>query len=386
MSILLGWLSPVRAIFIWIDFIAFSLVDNVYNIFLIFAKNEVLSLDAVKKLTSNIYILVGILAFFRLAMLLINSIISPDKLYEKKTGMGSLLGRVVLMIVLLIFAPSFIFPALQDLQNEVVDKNVIPRLIMPSAARSVTAKGSNFKRNSSGKYINFDNAGKTMQKIAITSLIRPEERYFEEGLKGSDGKEISQAEQVNAFINSEFPDDSKSGMKALKQDTSALGFKLNSECKKICQKAMIQYHQVISDTKGMNLGRLAGYIGGSRDLEDPDDPDEKEDVYYYEYIAVLTTVTAIFLTYVILSWAIDIAVRSVELAVLRVISPLFIATIVDPKSTQDGGYFNNFIKRYGKTYADLFIKIAIISFAILGLSLIQDTDLFDTVAGVISLW
>ena len=87
------------------------------------------------------------------------------------------------------------------------------------------------------------------------------------------------------------------------------------------------------------------------------------------------------LTYIMLSWSIDIAIRSIELAVLRLISPLFIATIVDPKSTASGGYFNNWLKRYAKTYADLFLKLAIISLAILMISLIQDADIWNTVTG-----
>ena len=356
MSVLLGWLSPVRAIFIWIDAIAFSLVDNVYDLFIRFAKSEVINLKVVKDLSTNIYILVAILAFFRLAVLLINSIISPDKLYEKKTGVGNLFTRLIGMLVALVLAPAFIFPALQEVQNFAIDNDVVQRMIMPS----------------SGRQVNIGNAGKTMQKMVITSLIKPEERFFDEDFD-------DQETQVIAFINAEIPDDVKNGKKFLKGDTSSYGFMLGEECldKSTCVKAMLQYHQVISDShRGFNLARLAGYIGGSIDMENPEDPEaDEEDVYYYEYIAILTTVTAIFLTYVILSWAIDIAVRSVELAVLRVISPLFIATIIDPKSTASGGYFNNFLKRYGKTYADLFIKLAIISFAILAISLVQDADI-----------
>ena len=37
MEILIGWLTPVRVVFLWIDTIAFSLIDNVYDLFQIFA-------------------------------------------------------------------------------------------------------------------------------------------------------------------------------------------------------------------------------------------------------------------------------------------------------------------------------------------------------------
>lgn len=375
MSILLSWLSPIRAILLWLDFIAFSLVDNLFNIFAIFAKSEIISMDAVETLTNNIYVVASIFAFFRLALLLVNSILSPEKFSESKTGVGSIFGRVVIMLALLILAPS-IFKELQYVQDFIINKNIVTRLIMPSSARSV---------DSSDASTEFENAGKTMQKIVITSLIRPDERFF-----GTDEDTQSRREsQVDAFLNSDFPDDSSWEDKLKDSDfTEPYGFVLNTNnCdKKACRKAMLQYHQVISDSdRGFNLLRLDGYIGGSKKIVDPDDPDQKKEaVYYYEYTAVLTTLTGIFLSYVLISWTIDIAVRSIELAVLRVISPLFIVTIVDPKSTQSGGYFNNFLKRYGKTYADLFIKLAIISFAILGISLIQDADIWDSLGVIVS--
>lgn len=360
MDILMGWLTPIRAIFLWIDTIAFSLVDDVYDLFQIFAENQIFSDDAVNALLNNIYVLVGVIAFFRLAVLLINSIIDPEKLYKEKEGLGSILGRVVLMPVLLVISP-IIFKELNNIQNYIVTNNVITRTIIGSnGSNSIEAKKSS---------LYFVNAGKTMQKIVITTLIKPEDEFFVEGEAG-----------VEDYLNNkEIADDSKNGPDELVDQ----GYVDTSICKKNCQKAMAQYHQMISQTSkgGFKLRRLAGYIGGSAEVEQEGSDGDSEDVYYYEYYAGVTTITAVFLTYIMLSWSIDIAIRSIELAVLRLISPLFIATIVDPKSTASGGYFNNWLKRYAKTYADLFLKLAIISLAILMISLIQDADIWNTVTG-----
>ena len=203
-------------------------------------------------------------------------------------------------------------------------------------------------------------------------------------------------EYLTYYLNYEFPDTSTRGPKFLKdleensEDAKKYHIVVREECrkKKACLKALSQYHQMImqSSDGGFKLRRLTGYIGGSLEMQDPynlDDEGDTEDVYYYEYSAGLTTISAIFLTYVILSWGIDIAVRSVEIAVLEVLSPLFMATIVVPESK----YFNNWLKRFGKTYVDLFIKLGTIAIAILLLSLVQDMDIWRTVTeGVISLW
>ena len=366
MNILMGWLTIPRVLFLWIDTIAFSLIDDVYNTFLVFAENQIISSDAVDSLMNNIYILVSLFAFYRLAVLLINSIIDPDKLLEKKKGLSSIFARVVIMLVALVTSP-LIFKELNELQTYIVSENVITRVILNNGSNSIDAR-----RNS--KY--FSNAGKTMQKLVITSLIKPEDQFFVDGESG-----------VYAYLNDKkILDDSKNGPKQIMGDGYDITYVSETDdeslpCKKTCRKAMSQYHQMISQTSrgGFKLRRLLGYIGGSYEAEQEGSNGDSEDVYYYEYYAIVTTITAVFLTYVMLSWSIDVAVRSVELAVLRLLSPLFIATIVDPKSTADGGYFNNWLKRFGKTYADLFLKLAIISMAILFISLVQDADIWNTI-------
>lgn len=384
MSVLMGWLTPIRSICLWIDCVAFSLVDNAYNIFATLATNEVISSDAIVSLRNNIYILVGIIALFRMAVFLITSILTPDKFTTTKDskGISSLFLRLIFMLCAIVLSP-WIFDQLSELQATIVNDNIIMKLFLPSSGKDI---------DSDNLSSNFTNAGKTMQKIVITSLIKPDEQLF-----GTETSSASEREEyLTYYLNYEFPDTSTRGPKFLKdleensEDAKKYHIVVREECrkKKACLKALSQYHQMImqSSDGGFKLRRLTGYIGGSLEMQDPynlDDEGDTEDVYYYEYSAGLTTISAIFLTYVILSWGIDIAVRSVEIAVLEILSPLFMATIVVPESK----YFNNWLKRFGKTYVDLFIKLGTIAIAILLLSLVQDMDIWRTVTeGVISLW
>lgn len=384
MSVLMGWLTPIRSICLWIDCVAFSLVDNAYNIFATLATNEVISSDAIVSLRNNIYILVGIIALFRMAVFLITSILTPDKFTTTKDskGISSLFLRLIFMLCAIVLSP-WIFDQLSELQATIVNDNIIMKLFLPSSGKDI---------DSDNLSSNFTNAGKTMQKIVITSLIKPDEQLF-----GTETSSASEREEyLTYYLNYEFPDTSTRGPKFLKdleensEDAKKYHIVVREECrkKKACLKALSQYHQMImqSSDGGFKLRRLTAYIGGSLEMQDPynlDDEGDTEDVYYYEYSAGLTTISAIFLTYVILSWGIDIAVRSVEIAVLEVLSPLFMATIVVPESK----YFNNWLKRFGKTYVDLFIKLGTIAIAILLLSLVQDMDIWRTVTeGVISLW
>ena len=71
LDILFSWLSIPRMIGIWIDSIAFSLIDNAYNLIVYFAGNEFFDIKIINDLKENVYMIVFMFALFRLALLLI---------------------------------------------------------------------------------------------------------------------------------------------------------------------------------------------------------------------------------------------------------------------------------------------------------------------------
>lgn len=52
-----------------------------------------------------IYTLVGIFMLFRLAVSLINALINPDKIHDGKTGVGKILTRIMVSLVLVLGWP-----------------------------------------------------------------------------------------------------------------------------------------------------------------------------------------------------------------------------------------------------------------------------------------
>ena len=140
MSILLSWLSPLRAICMAIDGIAFSLLDNAYNIVIELSKAQFMSSDEIKTITDSLYILFGVVAFFRLAMVLITSIIDPEKMNEKGKGLGNIFLRVVGMFILLGITP-WLFKQAYIIQGRIVgsdaNQNVIFQLFLGDIAKPV---------------------------------------------------------------------------------------------------------------------------------------------------------------------------------------------------------------------------------------------------------
>lgn len=315
-KILFSWLSIPRAIGIWIDSIAFSLVDNLYDLIVEFSTLEFFSEETIKSIMQSTYTVISIFALFRIAIILVNAIINPDKLTDSKNGFLPVLRNFVLMFVLLVLTPR-LFTEAYKIQSTIVEGNYIQKLFLRSSAKT-------------------ENPGDELKKIVISSLVYPDKTFATYDVK--EGKYI-----------------------------------VNKDCDGNCEKAVNAYNDDVLANKNGMFVTLSKYIGTSKKIDTNNDGD-KETVYVYNYMFIVTFAAGIFITYVLVSMGLDIAIRAVELAVLQIISPLFIVTMIDPKSVQSGP-FKKWLQTVGKTYVSLFIKIAILTLMIKLISIVNTASL-----------
>lgn len=90
-------------------------------------------------------------------------------------------------------------------------------------------------------------------------------------------------------------------------------------------------------------------------------------VYYAVFNGLEALVIGGFVLWVLLMYTITLAVRVVKLAFLRIVAPVPILSYLAPKKSNA---FSNWLKQCLTTYLDLFIRIAIIYFAMLLISVI----------------
>ena len=411
MSILFSWLSPLRAICMAIDGILYSLLDNAYDLVIKLSTAELLKHSTIKSLTGNLYIIFGVVAFFRLALLLVNAIIDPEKLNEKGKGLSNIFFRVVGMVILLAVTP-FLFEKSYDLQGRIVgadaSKNIIFKTILGNNANIASSKNSN--------------AGKALQNIALSSLITVDENYLRNASsddskdKEKNDKEKNDKEKKDKEKKDKEKKDKEKVIlckyKEIKDDNGKVkGYDYtkitNSDeynfCPLVCvsngdetctpqggyvydekkcswancQNAVDLYNEMYVN-EDMSPAKLAQYVGTSGKI---DVDGEEQEVYVYNYMFIITGVVGVAMTYIIISFAIDIAVRMFELIVLEILSPLFIATFVDPKSAQSGP-FKNWLSAVGKSYASLYIRLAIIALMVLLVSIINQSKMFQSMGDV----
>lgn len=313
----------VRKALLFLDSVGVTFIDNIYNLMIsaISAFDGSKIAEVAGDIANNCYIIIGIFALFRIALILINTIIDPEKFNDKNTNIGNMLGRIVIVVVLLVAVP-FVFSKSRELQNMIVNNNYISKLLIGT---SITNSGEKADSDKGGAYI---------KDLVIRALIYPDENLAK--LKTDESKTDESGETTQVSTEYECIDKSNPA----------------------CVEAVAAWNNDVS------LTTLDTYIG--KYVEEGD-----EAIYVYHYTPLVMLVVGGFVTWVLLSFTIDIAVRTVQLMVLEILSPLFIVTYIDPKASSNGP-FKKWLTECGKTYVSLFIKIAIICLMIFFISKIDD--------------
>lgn len=98
-----------------------------------------------------------------------------------------------------------------------------------------------------------------------------------------------------------------------------------------------------------------------------------KDVFRYEFNGFISIIVGIFMLISVASYCIDVAIRVIKLGLLRILAPIPIISYIDPKSEKQGA-FGNWVKECISTYAELFIKLAVLYFVIYILSSIATDE------------
>lgn len=102
--------------------------------------------------------------------------------------------------------------------------------------------------------------------------------------------------------------------------------------------------------------------------------------YRNEYWFLISTICGGFVAYMLLVFCLDAAVRSIKLGVLQIIAPIPILSMIDPKKGNEK--VMKWAKECGKTFIDLFIRLAGIFFAITVINVLLSGD----VDGAMTTW
>lgn len=90
---------------------------------------------------------------------------------------------------------------------------------------------------------------------------------------------------------------------------------------------------------------------------------ENADSYVYGYTFILSTAAGLFVLVMLIIYCFDIALRTVKLGFLQLLTPVAVVSYVDPKSSEDG-FFSKWLKMSLSVYLSLFIRLCAIAFMV----------------------
>ena len=319
-------MTGIRMIFITFDISIYYLLILMYELFFNIATFNIMDRELIYSLFSRIQLVVGIFMMFRLVMIIINGIVNPDTVSDSKTGgAGSMVMRVIVSLALLalivpINIPSprneyerqinnngILFGTLYSLQYRVLANNTIGKIIMGDEGSNYTS--ANPDNDSLSIFAN--RFGATMIKIFYT-LNTDENGNYVCG-DGWDEEFYNQPHEEIPF-----------------------------QALEIIAAGARQCNENVVTTVAKPV-----VIGGQ---------------YSLSMTYVISTIAGIVLVVLMFMMTFEVAKRVFQLAALQLLAPIPIISYMDPKGSKDGA-FQSWLKLLGTTYADLFVRLAVIYFA-----------------------
>lgn len=324
------FLQIVRSFFYMLDSTLFNFIPTVYDLLISISRTSILSQGQIKQFADRIQLLLGVFMLFKVSFSLITYIVNPDDFSDKAKGFGKLWMNIILSLIMLIGVP-YIFSMAYDLQARVLEDNVIGTLILGQKPED--------------NYIN--TAGQNM----AYSIMIP---FF---LPNVSNNELTTC--VNLY--NEAGDFNEECRTKLYEVT-------NRDANK--KEAIIENYRMGVENKSLGL---TFRLDIAKEIIKKGD-----EGFLIEYKIPISTVVAVVVLLLLITFSMDVALRSIKLAFLQLISPIPIISFIDPKSGKDG-MFKKWYQMCFNTYISLFIRLAALYFGVYIISKVN--GMYDIING-----
>lgn len=312
----------VRNIFSTIDKAVYSLIGTLYGIIEALAEHELILDNTISNISNKLYSFIGVFMLFKITFSLITYIINPDTIADKEKGGSKLIVNILITFVLIIVTPLG-FELLYEAQSAILKEQLIPNIILT------------------------DNPG-TGHQLYISSLCQSQGYDIITPSTTLDPNTGNMIDDTGEFI----------AMMTLRPfiqvDTQAIVERPDS-----VEKFLNGGYCEASNIKELLKESIVNF----------DDSSSKK-LYILDYSFLLSTIVGIIVVLIFAGFCLDAAVRTIKLYFLQIIAPIPIMSYIDPASSKKG-LFSKWIKEVGITWADLFLRLTAVYFAIFIISNIQ---------------
>lgn len=366
-------LDGFRSIMAGLDRVVYNLLSVIYEIFFNVATANIISGQTVKTFYSRVQLILGVVIMFKVAISLFNGIMNPDSLNDGKNGFSSIIKRVVMVLIMFVLMVplnipnagnsddytsnsqsswnarmnenGILFGTLYEVQSRLLSQNIVSKLIL-----GTDYSASNDEDDDPNSISNFAND---------TLHLNVNENEYEKAARQLSSIVLRCFVTIN--LESEYGDPAEDDDRMCKEDSEPKlenydkSYAVYEDDDSTASEILAEINQMCDIQTG---------CGGER--------------YAYNYLFGFSTIVGILFVIIIVSFTVDAAIRVFKLAILRLIAPIPIISYIDPKTEST---FQNWVKILGKTFADLFVRLAIINFVIFFIREFGTNSLGVTVAG-----
>ena len=374
--------NALRSILMTLDHVVYWCIGVVYNILFNISETTIISSDTLKAFYGRVQLILGVIMIFKISVSLLQYVINPEAFSDKKKGVGQVITRMVTMLAMLtaiiplniplsaedetnktynyyLNQNGLLFGTMFSLQHRILKQNTIAKLVLGNTENSFTVTDSDnteyetdFSENS--------NAGEAVAAYVLKSFFRinVKDELSSDNIDNQDNyfcdanKKVNNAAHLGVALT-------VSGATVGTVIAPGLGTAIGAGIGAAANGIYRLFKWADADNAGTyyndwvntnNISTLAEMVNINCDSR-----------YLFSYFPVVSTVCGVLLLLVFATTCLDVAIRALKLAILRLIAPIAIISYIDPKSAEKGA-FSNWVKLLISTYLDLFLRLAIIYF------------------------
>lgn len=313
----------LRGLFLLFDKLIYGLISAVYGIMMELSKIRVFGESSngdslIAQLGNNIYVLLGIIMLFKLAISFLKYIVNPDDLDKKGAGGAGLIKQIVLVMALILLVP-ILFKEAYNIQDILLEENVVE--ILAFGNKDIVSDGE------------VDNSvGDDVATSIFSGFVQPNNDISEISSACSDSKNTFAHLETTCLNALEAQSNDSASQQAFASGGTFYSWMYDGK------------HSIsnLFDSKAINAVSTSG------------------DSFVINYSFFLSTIVGAVFLYVLVLTCIDIAKRSVMLGFLELIAPIPIIYSLQPGDDK----LKKWAEKVGSTFISLFVRLATFFLAI----------------------
>ena len=306
--------DALRSLMLSLCDIIYRLISFVYEVFYNLGTARLLFDSDVQPIFRKVGLIIGLFMVFRVAFAFIQYVVNPDMMFDKQKGVGKIIVKVIVSIVLL-GSTQYLFNTAFTIQNKILESQILEKVIL----------GGEYTETESG----MRDFGSNLSSTFFTSFYRI-----------NDDPNLVKSETYNLCKNilGEYNEELKENIRIGSGSITGTGTN-------VCLNLKSEYNNVDNNiNEAISKNKI----------------DKEEYIIGFDGDGLVALLVGILCLYTGFMFTFQVAVRLIQLAYLELIAPVPIIMYITPKGDEQ-------LKKWGTqcttTFLDFFLRVAIIYFA-----------------------